>query len=83
MLYYNWLMGLLVHIGMRKAFTTTIPTLNTVAKGIEIASYERDSPKENKGESSRNALRLNPALVSITCLHNPKKFENLCKENWV
>lgn len=48
MLYYNyWLIGLLVHIVMRKAFMTAIPTLNTVAKGIEIASYERGPPKEN------------------------------------
>lgn len=45
MLYYNWLIGLLVHIGMRKAYMAAIPTLNTVAKGIEIASYESGPPK--------------------------------------
>lgn len=53
MLYYNWLIGLLVHIiGLRKAFMTAMTTLKTVAKGIEIASYERGPPEENKGESS-------------------------------
>lgn len=60
---------------MLRTFTMAIPTLNTVAKGVEIASDERGPPKESKWKSRRNTLSLTPVLVQISCLYSPQKFK--------